>query len=206
MLMCNLNDVRIEAIGLVFQCIYHAIIAGCCLNSTQGEAILVVVNYNYTLAQWEGLAMDKEAYLREAGAWHPQAEKVGAKLTQDSDFFDSHDLVQMKYEMLRCTHVDGVSISDAAKAFGLSRVAFYRAQQQYEQQGMPGLLPKKRGPKQAHKLTPEVMAFVAEQRALDDAVSWQALSERIEAHFGTHLHPRSIERAVKRPTKRGRKK
>lgn len=204
--MCNSNDARSRG---GFGCrLAHllAIFRHLSLKSTHPDIIFMESIYGYTYMHWDGLVMNKEGYLREAGSWHPQAGKVGAELTQDSDFFDAHDLVQMKYEMLRCVRVDGVSISEAAKAFGLSRVAFYRAQQQYDEQGMPGLLPRKRGPKQAHKLTPEVMAFVIEQRASNEGVSWQTLSERIAARFGTQLHPRSIDRAVKRPTKRGRKK
>ena len=41
--------------------------------------------------------------------------------------------------------------------FGLSRPTFYQAEAAFEQDGLAGLLPQPRGPKSAHKLTPEVM-------------------------------------------------
>ena len=59
--------------------------------------------------------------LREQGALnlHPVADELFVK----SEFFDSHDLVQVKYEMLRGVRSDGRSITEAASAFGFSRPA-----------------------------------------------------------------------------------
>jgi DNA-binding response OmpR family regulator len=48
--------------------------------------------------------------------------------------------VQVKYEMLRRVAVDGVSIQDAARAFGLSHQTFYRAKTDFEEGGVAGLL------------------------------------------------------------------
>ena len=147
----------------------------------------------------------KQERLKKDGALHPSPERVKSELLNQSDFFDAEDLVQMKYEMLRSANVDQVSVSDAARAFGLSRVAFYRAQRHYQNEGLAGLLPQKRGPKRAHKLTPAVMAFVHEQ--LQDqatGVNWPALSKQIEQEFGTAIHPRSVERAVNQARKGGR--
>lgn len=148
--------------------------------------------------------VDKKHRLKREGALHPHPEKVSSGLLSQSEFFDANDLVQMKYEMLRSVTQDGVSVTDAARTFGLSRVAFYRTQQQYQHQGLPGLLPQKRGPKEPHKLTDAVMDFVREQLPSQPVPpDWQQLSERIEQQFGTTVHPRSIERAVKKSEKRG---
>ena len=64
--------------------------------------------------------------------------------------------------MLRLVEVDKTPISQAAKAFGFSRPSFYQAQDAFEQAGLAGLLPQKRGPRSGHKLTPELMSFVAQ--------------------------------------------
>ena len=149
--------------------------------------------------------MGKEQRLKKDGALHPHPERVKSELLSRSDFFDAEDLVQMKYEMLRSVGVDHVSVTDAGRAFGLSRVAFYRAQRHYQAEGLAGLLPRKRGPKQPHKLTAAVMAFVHKQ--LQDqatGMDWSELSKRIKQQFGTAVHPRSIERAVRQQGKGGR--
>jgi transposase len=143
----------------------------------------------------------KRQRLKQDGALHPQPQKVSTELLARSDFFDANDLVQMKYEMLRRANVEPTSVSAAARAFGLSRVAFYRAQQQYQELGLVGLLPHKRGPKQAHKLTAEVLDFVRQQLPDDATPDWQQLRRRIEERFGTRVHARSIERAVKQQKK-----
>ena len=73
--------------------------------------------------------------------------------------------MQVKYEMLRQVHIDNGSISESAQAFGFSRPSFYQAQAAFQQDGVFGLLPHKRGPQGGHKLTTEVMEFVAQQRS-----------------------------------------
>lgn len=136
--------------------------------------------------------------LKKEGTLHPNPDKVDIDLTEKSPFFDANDLMQMKYEMLRSVSVDQQSIADAAQMFGLSRVAYYHAQKQYQRHGLVGLLPSKRGPKHRHKFTPEVMSFIEEQlAAIDQRPDWKLLSKQIEDRFGINTHPRSVERAVK---------
>jgi len=54
------------------------------------------------------------------------------------------------------------------------------------------------------KLDDAVMAFVATLRAEDPALSVRALLPRIHARFGLDVHPRSLERAVRRAGKKRR--
>jgi transposase len=74
----------------------------------------------------------------------------------------------------------------------------------FQQSGLPGLIPKRRGPKTAHKLSDEVLEYIEELRALDEALRASELSERILKKFGLSVHPRSIERALWRQRKKGR--
>jgi transposase len=67
---------------------------------------------------------------------------------------------------------------------------------------LSGLLPKRRGPHAAHKLTDEVLAFVAQQLGEDPTLAWPALAQRITQNFGLTVHPRSIERALMRAKKK----
>jgi len=99
----------------------------------------------------------KAAALRAAGALHPHPERITDELFAQSPFFDRRDRVQVKYEMLRAHDVDGRQISKVARAFGTSRQAIYAAATAFRAQGIPGLLPRPRGPKRAHKCTDEIL-------------------------------------------------
>lgn len=140
--------------------------------------------------------------LREQAVLNPRPEGVRDKLFVEHDFFDARDLVQVKYEMVRRVQADGASVSDAAAAFGLSRPSFYQAQELLRLHGLAGLLPKKRGPRSAHKLNSEVVEYVAQVRAEEPSATSRELAERIERRFGIRVHPRSVERALARGEKK----
>src|SRR6266568_3538325 len=84
--------------------------------------------------------------LRQTGTLHPHPKRVTDSLFQSQPFFDVRDLMQVKYEMLRKVEADGAPVSTAATTFGLSRPSFYQAQAAFEQGGLAGLAPQKRGP------------------------------------------------------------
>lgn len=139
--------------------------------------------------------------LRGSGTLHPRPTRVADETFRGSDFFDARDLVQVKYEMLRRVRIDRARVTRTAKAFGVSRPTFYQAQAAFAQAGLGGLVPRKRGRRRAHKLTPEVMAYVTEARA-GARPSTAALVQQIEARFGVTVHPRSVERALGRAEKK----
>ena len=146
----------------------------------------------------------KHESLRQFGALNAAAEAVRDELFLRHEFFDPRDLVQVKYEMLRRVRVDGASVSQAARDFGFSRTAFYRALSVLEEQGLPGLIPRRPGPKQAHKLNDAVLEFLEQQRqGPDEALRPDALAEMVLKEFDFSVHPRSIERAL---AKRGKKR
>jgi Helix-turn-helix domain len=144
---------------------------------------------------------DKQNALRQHGTLNPRPHDVSHPLFQDSDFFDPHDLIQVKYEMLRQVHVEKRPVSPTAREFGFSRPSFYQAEFTFEQNGLTGLLPLKRGPRSGHKLTPEVMRFVTDQRSADPSLSFARLSELVRQNFNLLVHPRSIERQILREKK-----
>lgn len=144
--------------------------------------------------------------LREQGVLNSHPKRVRDEEFLRQDFFDARDLVQVKYEMLRRVKVEGSSISQAAKSFGFSRPAFYQSQSAFDVQGLPGLVPKRRGPKGGHKLNEEVMAFVEGLLEENRGLKSDELSQRVEAEYGVQVHRRSIERALKRRQKKRRPK
>jgi transposase len=142
----------------------------------------------------EALALD--------GVLNPNPAAVRDPLFTSNPFFDAKDLVQVRYEMVRRHQVDGVAISEAAATFGVTRPTFYKAQSALQTAGLPGLLPSRRGPKGGHKVSPEVIVFVADLKAASPAVTTSQCLEAIEARFGVKVHRRSLERALARKKKR----
>ncbi len=144
----------------------------------------------------------KQQALRDSGAVHPHPEKVKDKLFEKEVFFDSRDLVQVKYEMLRRVKIDGLSVQCAARAFGLPRPSFYKAKSDFEQGGLAGLLPAKRGPRRAHKLSEPIMKFVDSAIAAEKTIQSQELARRVKERFGVNVNARSIDRALARRQKK----
>ncbi len=144
----------------------------------------------------------KHHQLARRGALHPHPEQVTDRLFQEDPFFDARDAVQVKYEMLRAVRVEGRGASQAAAHFGFSRPTFYQAQAAFEQDGMGGLLPAKKGPRRAHKLSETVMSFVREQLDAEPSLSMAELAEQVREHFGLTVHPRSVKRALARHAKK----
>ena len=147
----------------------------------------------------------KARALAEQGVLNPTHPRVTDARFRTGAFFDPRDLVQVKYEMLRRVRADGATVTAAAQAFGVSRPTYYQAQRALATAGLPALVPKRPGPKGAHKLTEAVMAFVEGVRQKDPAVTATALSQRVRARFGLAVHPRSIERARARREKKRRR-
>jgi transposase len=140
--------------------------------------------------------------LRLSGTLHPHPKRVTDPLFVQDDFFDPRDTLQVKYEMLRRVHIEKQAISRTAAAFGCSRPTFYQAQAAFKADGLAGLVPQKRGPHQAHKLSEEVLAFVETSRASEDHLSTPKLLDLIQKKFGLVVHRRSLERALARRKKK----
>src|SRR6266404_2713628 len=107
----------------------------------------------------------KSEALAQDGVLNPNPEAVRDALFAGNPFFDAKDLVQVRYEMVRRHQIDGVAISEAAASFGVTRPTFYKAQNALGTVGLAGLLPSRRGPRGGHKISAEVIAFVADLRA-----------------------------------------
>ena len=152
-----------------------------------------------------GKRMDaKSQTLRRQGSLNLASQDVTDPLFHDSEFFDSRDLVQVKYEMLRRVQADGHSVARAAKAFGFSRPTFYQTQTAFQDGGLPALMHKRPGPRTAHKLSEAVLQFIDQQKGKDPSLRSADLARLVRKRFAISVHARSIERALMRRQKRGR--
>lgn len=142
--------------------------------------------------------------LRQGNVLNPSPNKVLDPLFEESTFFDRHDLVQVKYEMLRQNLQDKKPVSKSSKAFGFSRVTFYESKQVFEAEGILGLVPKIRGPKSGHKLRPEMIEFSTEKLKHNPKLKIEDLLRMIEDHYHVVIHRRTLERALARKKKASR--
>ena len=142
----------------------------------------------------------KVSALRDHRALNPKPNTVhDPAFVSGNSFFDARDLVQVKYEMLRRVRQEGQRATQAAASFGLSRPSFYVAQQQFEREGLPGLVRERPGPRRAHKLSEEVVDFIERTLSAEPA---PRLAQLVRGRFGLTVHARSIERALERRRKK----
>ena len=144
----------------------------------------------------------KKTILQKQGLLNAHPDQVHAPSFLDHDFFDPIDLLQLKYEMLRSVSHDELSVSEAARLHGFSRPAYYQIFHIFQEQGIAGLLPSKRGPQSAHKLNAQVMEFVYQLRISDPQIPIPKILEKIQQRFSLLIHRRSLERAFKRRKKK----
>jgi len=146
----------------------------------------------------------KSKALRQQGVLNSHPDDIRDELFRECEFFDPRDLVQVRYEMLRSVQHDGRSVKDAAARFGCSRPTFYKAQKDFDGEGLAGLTPRKRGPRGGHKLTEEVLDFVERVLGENRQLSGVEVSAQVLARFGVKVHASSIGRAVSRRKKKRR--
>jgi len=146
-----------------------------------------------------GRARDAKAEeLAASRTLNPHPEAVRDEAFTSGEFFDARDLVQVKYEMVRRVAADGVSVTEAASAFGFCRQSYYTASQALAEGGLAALVPAKPGPRGAHKLTDDVLDRLEALRAEQPGLRTSDLVRILAARFGIDVHPRSVERALAR--------
>ncbi len=138
----------------------------------------------------------KDQALSRAGLLYPKAERVRSPLFKRLPFFDPRDKLQVKYEMLRGHEVDGLSVTEAADQFAYTRQGFYQVQRAFEEEGMAGLIEKKRGRRGPVKCTPEVLKFVLGKKQADPELTGRDLTVLLREQQGVAVHRRTIEKIV----------
>ena len=86
--------------------------------------------------------------------------------------------------MVRAVTADKVPVTAAAAAFGYSRPSYYQAAAALAGSGLEGLVPARPGPRRAHKLTGEILAWAEQQLAASPALRparWPGRSRRTSA-------------------------
>lgn len=137
--------------------------------------------------------MSKQEEMRRNGSFNHRADNVTAEIFKNSNFFDAHDLIQVKYEMLRTVEKDLREVSSTSEAFGFSRVSFYQIKKEYEENGIIGLMPKKRGPKGSRKISSGDIEFA---RGLLGTHTKAQIVQRLKDERGVEISKRTLERQL----------
>jgi transposase len=140
--------------------------------------------------------------LRQHGTLNPHPERVSDTLFLEYPFFDPRDLVQVKYELLHRVLVEGQPVGATAAAFGVSRVSVHHLRKRFEAEGLAGLMPRRKGPCRASKLSDEILAYIWKILKAEPELATADLPSRVFQQFGISVHVRSIERALKRGGKK----
>ena len=152
------------------------------------------------------LSQKKHKILHENGTLNPTPELVKHDLFKKGNFFDPHDLVQLKYETIRAIKQEGCSIAKASRDFGFSRPTTYQLLECFDKAGLTGLLPKKRGPKHPRKFNESILQFIQEKLAADPSLKVTDLRESVEKHFGIKIHSCTLYRGWQRYLKKNARK
>ena len=139
------------------------------------------------------MTMAKHEEMRKNGSYNHRAGSVTAEIFKGAAFFDAHDLVQVKYEMLRAVEKERLEVSSASAAFGFSRVSFYQIKKEYDESGIAGLVPKKRGPKGPRKMSGGDIEFA---RGLVDTHTKMQIVSRLMEERGVKVSKRTLERQL----------
>lgn len=134
--------------------------------------------------------------LKRTGTLNPHPAAVADVLFRENPFFDAQDLLQVRYEMLRRHRLEGASVVEVSSVFGVSRPTFYQAQAAFERGGLPGLLPKQRGPKDGYKLSGEVVEHIRNLKTSSPGLTVVECIRAVKDRFGITVHRRSLERAM----------
>lgn len=129
---------------------------------------------------------------------NPHPEKIMDNKFLDNPFFDPNDLLQVKYEMLRKYENENITSDQAAHCYGFSRMSFHRIKTAFNQEGINGLLPEQKGPREGHKVTDEIVMFLKQTLLDQPELSLMDLKIKTEEKYGISVHKRSIERAIKK--------
>ncbi len=140
---------------------------------------------------------EKRRALRDQGAWNARPEAVTAELFRARpEFFDAEDRMQVRYEMLRAPAHGEMTVTEACRAFGVSRQTFYVLRRAFEAVGMVGLADAKRGRKGPLKASVDVVEFVRAAKGEDPSLSGAQLARQVADVFGISLHRRTVERLL----------
>ena len=191
---------HVKAVGWLLRANYSNNVGLCmlriCWTGIQLCGIIIYTYYGDSMPLRNRSKTPKLDALREEGTLNPTPDEVHDPRFKENEFFDPHDIVQVKYEMLRRVSVENAPVTAATEEYGVSRPTYYQTKASFDKGGVAGLVPQKRGPRGPHKLRGPALAFVQQQLVAGEPVRARELAKLVRQKFDLNIHPRTIERAV----------
>ncbi len=105
------------------------------------------------------------------------------------------DLVVFRLAMLVEGQCEGIGAAQAAEKFGLSKQRYFQLLKLFREQGSPGLLGHKPGPKRNYVRTDEVVRQIIRHRFLDPDATLDILAQKLR-QAGFPVSTRSVVRVI----------
>jgi hypothetical protein len=122
----------------------------------------------------------KNDFLKEEGLLNLNAKKVVHPLFKSVDFFDPSDLAQVRYELLRATKQEKISVAKTCRLFGFSREYFYRLSHSFMETGFPALLKSPQaGRRPLIALNQNILTFIIYRKIDEPQLSGEQLRKEI---------------------------
>ena len=146
----------------------------------------------------EDKSTQKRLFLEKEGLLNPKPERIIHPLFKAHAFFNSLDLPQVRYEMLRCARTQELSVSGACKAFGFSREYFYRLERSFMGQGYAALLGSQVGRRPLILLNQEIVSFIIVEKIKNSKITAVKLRKQIKKRYNVECSIRTVERVVEK--------
>lgn len=138
--------------------------------------------------------MGKKQILLANGTYNKNYEKVKNDKFLTDSFYDTMDIVQVKYEMLKDAVDDSRGIAQVADDFGFSRASFYNVKEAFDKKGLSALVPEKTGPKKPYKLSGTYQDYIDRYIAEKPKASSNEIAKNIKKDKGVDINKRTVER------------
>lgn len=135
-------------------------------------------------------------FLESQGLLNPRPERVTHPLFNTEAFFDSRDLPQVRYEMLRAARVEQIPVAKACRLLGFSREYFYRLERAFMKRGYVALLGSPMGRPPLLALNQEIVSFIVHRKLEQPRLSGEELRREILQIHKVDCSRRTVERII----------
>ena len=111
-----------------------------------------------------------------------------------SDLFDSRDLLQVRYEIVRSLEEGDITLDEVPAKYGVSSVTAKRYVRNLKEGGLIALVPERKGPKGPSSLDDESLRFIDSYIAEHPKASGRAVHEALESERHLGISKRTVER------------
>ncbi len=138
--------------------------------------------------------MAEKEFLQFTKCLHPTPEQVrDERFQQEGGFFDPKDIVQVKYELIRLSQVEGFDVASACVRFGFSRTTYYKVYQAFLQGGIPALMGRAKGRPKPIKLNETVLGYLIAEKAKNAKLAASQMVAAVKKRYSVQLSERMIQ-------------